>query len=273
MEVIETIRVYMLMFFIYSFLGWVMESVRVSIAQKKWIDRGFLIGPWIPIYGFGSLLVTILLNKYIEDYVLTFVMSMLICGTLEFVTSYVMEKLFKARWWDYSDRYFNLNGRICLENLILFGIGCCLILYVGNPLVLRFIDWVPNIIENICLAVFLVSYIVDTIVSFKIILNIRTVSSEVKDNTREISAKVKKIIHSKSRLYRRLVKAFPNIKEFVEYTNWTIKSKLEEVGNRINEKVEDMNNKITDKIEEIKKENDEKEKKRNSKKKDIKVEE
>lgn len=248
---LETIETYVLMFFIYSFLGWIMESTRVSIAEKKWVDRGFLIGPVLPIYGWGIVLVTIFLKKYLDDVLVTFVMSIVICGFLEYFTSLFMEKIFKARWWDYSNRKFNINGRICLENLVLFGVGCCVIVYIANPLVYAFIDYIPSLVKHISIALFGVIYITDSIVSSVLIFSLKKVSREVGDNTREISAKVKNIIHSKSRFHRRLVNAFPNIKDKVSYTKWTIKSKLEEVGNKINDKVEEMQDKINEKVEDV----------------------
>ena len=114
------IEQYIALFFIYSFLGWVMESILETVRKKRFVNRGFLIGPYCPIYGAGVLLITILLAKYNDDIWITFLMSLLICGTLEYATSYIMEKIFKARWWDYSYRKFNINGRICLETLIPF---------------------------------------------------------------------------------------------------------------------------------------------------------
>lgn len=246
-----TVEMYALMFFIYSFFGWIMESVRVSISEKKLVDRGFLIGPVLPIYGWGVVLVTILLKRYLDDIIVTFVMSVVICGFLEYFTSLIMEKIFKARWWDYSNRKFNINGRVCLENLALFGIACCLIVYLVNPIVYAFIDWLPNIVKHISIIVFGAMYIADSIISSVIIFNLKKVSTEVRDNTREISAKVKNIIHSKSRFHRRLVNAFPNIKEKVDYTKWTIRSKIEEVSNKINDKVEEVQDKINEKVEDV----------------------
>lgn len=248
---LETIETYVLMFFIYSFFGWIMESVRVSIAEKKWVDRGFLIGPVLPIYGWGVVLVTIFLKKYLDDILVTFVMSIVICGLLEYFTSFFMEKIFKARWWDYSNRKFNINGRICLENLFLFGIACCLIVYIANPLVYSFIEWLPDLLKHISIGIFGIIYVADSIVSTVLIFSLKKVSSEVKDNTREISAKVKNIIHSKSRFHRRLVDAFPNIRERVDYTKWTIKNKLEEVSNKINDKVEEVQDKINERVEDV----------------------
>lgn len=229
---IRDIEQYIALFFIYSFAGWLMEVIRVSKKEKKFVDRGFLIGPYCPIYGYGVLLITILLRKYTDDIIVTFFMSLIICGTLEYLTSYLMEKIFKARWWDYSDRKFNINGRICLENLIPFGIGGCIIVYIINPFLLGIIDFVPDIIMHILLTFLLIGYITDLIVSLKIILNLKIVKKELKDNTDEISEKVKKIILRKSRLYRRLVNAFPRIKDNVKFYSWEeIKKKLEESKN------------------------------------------
>ena len=145
---IGQIENYIALFFIYSFLGWLMESVSDTIRKKKFVNRGFLIGPYCPIYGAGVLLITILLRKYNNDVWITFLMSLLICGTLEYLTSYVMEKLFNARWWDYSQRKFNINGRICLETLIPFGIAGTFIIYIANPFFLKFINMIPDMVMH-----------------------------------------------------------------------------------------------------------------------------
>lgn len=227
----NTIQLYILIFFIYAVAGWIMESSSISIQNKKFVNRGFLIGPICPIYGYGVVLVSLLLKKYQDDIIVTFCMSVIICGLLEYFTSFFMEKIFKARWWDYSDRKFNINGRICLENLVLFGVASCFIIYVTNPFIIEKINLIPNSIQQIIISILLVIHITDNIISYKIIFNLKRVSTEIKDNTIEISEKVKNIIHSKSILHRRLVNAFPNIKERVEFKKWTIKEKLEELKN------------------------------------------
>lgn len=158
-------------------------------------------------------------------------MSIIICGVLEYFTSYFMEKIFKARWWDYSQRSFNINGRVCLQNLILFGIASVIIVYVINPGIIEMIESIPSSIQTITIVILFVIHMADTVVSYSIILNLKQVSNEIKDNTIEISEKVRKIIHNKSRVYRRLVEAFPDIKERVEYRKWVIKEKLKKIKN------------------------------------------
>lgn len=244
------IEQYIALFFIYSFAGWLMETVQISIREKKFINRGFLIGPYCPIYGCGVLLITFLLQKYSYDIPLTFILSILICGILEYMTSYIMEKLFKARWWDYSSRKFNINGRICLETLIPFGIAGTFILYIANPFLLKYIQMIPNIVMHICTIIFLGVYITDMIISFKIILNLKEMTREFKDSTVEISARVKKIIKKKYRLYRRLVHAFPRIKNNVLYDKWdAMKKKIEESKEEIAIKIDNSKEEIKNRID------------------------
>ena len=106
------IRFYFLLFISYSVIGWIMETILKTIEYKKFVNRGFLIGPYCPIYGCGALLMTFLLQGYAEDPIVLFVFNIIICSILEYSTSYIMEKIFKARWWDYSYTKYNINGRI-----------------------------------------------------------------------------------------------------------------------------------------------------------------
>ena len=98
-----------LLFMLYSIMGWLLEVTCKLIEKHKFINRGFLIGPYCPIYGHGAILMILLLIKYQSDPLLLFTMSIVICSILEYFTSYIMEKVFKARWWDYSRRKFNIN--------------------------------------------------------------------------------------------------------------------------------------------------------------------
>ena len=113
MEFLKTVETYFLWLMIYSIIGWIYESTLCSITNKKLINRGFLNGPYCPIYGSGAILVILILGR-IKNPVLLFFLGALVTCSLEYLTSYVMEKLFHARWWDYSQRKFNINGRVCL---------------------------------------------------------------------------------------------------------------------------------------------------------------
>ena len=251
---IREIEMYIMLFFIYSLAGWLIEMIPATIREKKFVDRGFLVGPYCPIYGCGVILITLLLQKYADDVVVTFFLSVIICGTLEYLTSYVMEKIFKARWWDYSNNKFNINGRICLETLVPFGIGGVLVLFVFNPFLEKIINLIPDLALNIVTGVLCVLFLIDCIVSFKIILNLKEMTKELKDNTAEISDKVKKIILNKLGPYKRLVNAFPRVKENVKFSKWDdIKKKIEESTRGIKEKIDNSKVEIGEMIDNSKK--------------------
>ena len=132
-----------LLFFAYSLLGWCIEVTLKYIQFHRFINRGFLTGPICPIYGSGAALITLIvggLSRLESGYGTTFALSFLICGAVEYLTSYCMEKRFHARWWDYSQKPMNLNGRVWIGNLVLFGLGGIAIIHIINPLVYRVLD-------------------------------------------------------------------------------------------------------------------------------------
>ena len=170
------------------------------------------------------------------------------------MTSYFMEKIFKARWWDYTNRKFNINGRVCLQNLVIFGILGTFIVFVANPFLIKYINMIPITTLHIILGIFSFIFLLDTIVSYKLIFELKDISRELKDNTIEISEKVKKRIRSwKIGLYRRFVRAFPRIKDYVKYNRWEeIKKKIEESKEGIKEKIVESTSEIKEKIQQIK---------------------
>ena len=218
------VETYFLLFLIYSTCGWLVETIGEVFKSGKLVNRGFLIGPYCPIYGYGVLLITLLLSKYKNDILLTFILAMLICGVLEYLTSYFMEKIFHARWWDYKRMRFNINGRICLETLVLFGLAGPILLRITNPLILSGISYIPDLALNIIVITLFVVFIIDNIVSLNVILTFKNVTREINDNTEEITQKVKAIISEKSILGKRLINAFPNLNAI----RFKIKEKIEE---------------------------------------------
>ena len=206
------IKKYFALFIIYSFIGWLMEVTLTLVEDKKLINRGFLIGPYCPIYGTGCLLLITLLNKYKNDIVILFIMSIVICSILEYTTSYVMEKLFKARWWDYSRFKFNINGRICLETMIPFGLLGVLVVYYINPFLLKIINT-----NTILFTITALIFIADVSASFGIITSLKTTINDItKDSTEEITKRVREIIKQRSYFHQRLIKAFPNFKSPID---------------------------------------------------------
>ena len=205
---------YFLLFVFYSFLGWLMEVTQGYVRHKKFVNRGFLIGPYCPIYGYGAISMTLLLKGYANDPIVLFVMAIVICSILEYTTSFVMEKLFKIRWWDYSNRKFNINGRICLETMIPFGILGCLMIYFVNPFMFAIIDMIPSNLINIIAVILFIIYLVDNAISIIIISNLKDITLDVKgDSTEKVTKEVRKrVLAGQQTLYKRIVKAFSSFK-------------------------------------------------------------
>lgn len=207
------IKIYFILFILYSIFGWICEEFATYDREKGFINRGFLIGPYCPIYGFSALIMVLILNKFTNPYVI-FILSLIICTTVEYLASYFMEIIFNARWWDYSNKRFNIDGRVCLKNAICFGFMGLILIKLINPFletkILRLSPFTINIIFYISLIIF----ILDNIFSFKLIFKIKEENVfKKRDNTREIVAKGKEIL-SKSLLGNKLIIIFPEkIKE------------------------------------------------------------
>ena len=131
-------------FALYSLLGWACESTYCSIPAKRFINRGFLNGPFCPVYGVGALLVIFLLRPFTQNLLVLFVFGVLVTSVLEYITGFLLEKLFHTTWWDYSKRKFNIKGRVCLRNSLLFGILSVLLLHFINPFVEKLEAWIPE---------------------------------------------------------------------------------------------------------------------------------
>ncbi len=181
------------------------------LEKRRIGNRGFLIGPVIPIYGTGALLITLFLN-HTDNFLAIFCVAVIGSGVLEYLTSYIMEKLFHVRWWDYSHNHFNINGRICLETLILFGIFGIIVLNVINPFFLWLLGKVNPFVLDVIAIVLLIIFVADIVGSLYLITRFRVAAGTVeKDATEEISQHIREIIMQRGRLSKRLVKAFPDL--------------------------------------------------------------
>lgn len=200
---------YILYFFIYAFLGWIMEVCVFLVSDKKFVNRGFLIGPICPIYGYGVLLIVTLIGNT-SDLLTIFLKSIFVCSILEYFTSYFMEKIFNARWWDYSNKRFNINGRICLETMIPFGILGSLVTKYLHPAIVRIVSTFSSKLIIILAIIVFVIYLVDNAISFNVLNKIKNqIKSSKSDNTEVIRKKVLAWIDSNSRLFKRIKEAFP----------------------------------------------------------------
>lgn len=237
-------------FVIYSFAGWIMESIFRSICDRKLINTGFLKGPFCPIYGIGAIIIYIFLSGFEDNIFLLFLMGFIVLTIWEYIVGVLLEKLFKTKYWDYSDHRFNFQGRICLTNSIYWGVlGVIFIKYI-NPFVISKLQYIDLNYLKAVIYIALVIVIVDavnTIVKVKNLnvalekienLNIqvkekleefRELNKAKKDVTAEhvqnvinqLELKKNRIIRRMYKNVYRLKKAFPTIdtKEITEILN------------------------------------------------------
>ena len=132
----DNIVKYVLLFFFYSFAGWCLESTYCSLGKNKFINRGFLTGPLCPIYGTAAIVMTVLIyNPFKDNALVVFLLGIVLCDIVEYLTSYIMEKLFAARWWDYTYELLNIKGRICLKHSLFWGMISIVFVKVIHPIV------------------------------------------------------------------------------------------------------------------------------------------
>lgn len=160
-------------FIIYSFIGWVYETIYCSVDAGHFVRRGFLYGPICPIYGVSIILMIILLSDRCKNIFAMFFFCALIASSVEYITSFWMETVFGKRWWNYSDKFLNLNGRICLGSAILFGISGIVIIRIVQPAVIQFVrrHLAGNKLRTLDKLVFSILFF-DVLLSFEKSLNI-----------------------------------------------------------------------------------------------------
>lgn len=161
----NTFQNYILLFISCAFIGWVWEVTLTFIQHGYFANRGVLHGPWLPIYGFGGLIITLFLQNLKERPALVFIAAALACGLMEYLTAWYLESIKHLKWWDYSGLPFNLHGRVCLLSILAF--GCCglLLTYLVSPNLFHFYNLIPLHSKSILAAVFLTVFISDAIYS------------------------------------------------------------------------------------------------------------
>lgn len=241
-------------FIIYSFFGWVMESVLKTYLQKKPVNSGFLYGPFCPIYGFGAVFMFLCLNRFENNVVLLYVIAFFTLSLWEYAVGVLLEKLFSTKYWDYSENKFNIKGRVCLMNSLFWGfLGVIFIKFI-HPWISGKIDLIyPNMLAfNVIMIT--IAIIADTIVSAVKVSNIKGKLEKLKEITESLKEKIEeldkkqvnkeslqKVIeelkYKQTELKRKLIrqtnhlkKAFPTIKsDAIEKINEFLKEKKESV--------------------------------------------
>ena len=179
---------YFLWFLFYSFVGWVYESILVSCQERRLVNRGFLNGPLCPIYGTGAVLGIAVLGN-LHNPIIIFLISMVGATILEYTTSWVMEELFHARWWDYSNFRFNVQGRVCLLGAVIFGIAGVVIVLGAQPYVAQFTDLIPVPMLHTLVTVLALVTIIDLAVTVAGMLGFEQVLDSVAQAVQDVAAR------------------------------------------------------------------------------------
>lgn len=253
-------------FIIYAIIGWCTEVSYAALDTGKFVNRGFLNGPYCPIYGCGVVIVVAILTPLEENILILFVGSFLLTTALEFVTGYILEKVFHNKWWDYSNKPFNIKGYICLKFSIYWGLACTFIMKVIHPMIYKTITWIPFIPGVVLLSIVMCVFVVDCCITVSTILkfnkrlklmdemaaSIRRLSDEIGENIYEnvsgVIEKSEEFQENHPELLDKLAESKENILELQEAT----REKLADAKENITELQEATREKLADSLEEKK---------------------
>lgn len=177
-------------FLIYSFFGWILESVYKSIIQKKFVNSGFLVGPFCPIYGFGAIILYVFLDGLKENLVLVFLVGVIVFSVWECLVGFLLEKIFNTKYWDYSNEPFNYRGRICLKMSFTWGILGVIFTYILHPVISDLIQKIPIDILKPILGFMVIILLIDSIVSAIRLKNIEIRLSKLKEIQENLNLKL-----------------------------------------------------------------------------------
>ena len=200
-------------FIIYAFIGWCTEVSYAALDRGIFVNRGFLNGPYCPIYGCGVVIVVAALTPLKDNLLILFAGSFLLTSILEYITGFILEKVFHNKWWDYSNKPFNLHGYICLKFSIYWGLACTFIMDVIHPIIYKGITMIPHILGVVLLSIVMAVFAVDCGVTVTTILKFNK-RLKVMD---EMAAKIHKLSDEiGENIYENVTTAVEKSEEFQE---------------------------------------------------------
>lgn len=228
---------YILLFFFYSAAGWCLETTYCSIGEKRFINRGFLTGPLCPIYGTAALVMTILIyNPFRDRPLLVFVLGIILCDLVEYITSFLMEKLFAARWWDYTYEFMNIRGRICLKHSLYWGVISIVFVDVIHPAVENLYSRINGQYLIFILAAVLTVFVLDLINAVRKALDIRKLHIKLKNLSAALTSELNTVKDSIENKYDHFREALAKRAEKVTEFKMQIEDIVYEYDQRITRK-------------------------------------
>ena len=182
---IYTFSTWLFFFYFYCFLGWVWETCYVSVLKAKWVNRGFMRGPFLPIYGSGAIVVLIFTLPFRTNAGLVFLVGMTSATLLEYFTGVVMEKMFHVRYWDYSSQRLNLNGHICVTSSLAWGVFSVILTLYGHTLIERFVMRMNENLLEVMVFVLTVYISIDMAESVREAFNLKEVLLSLEESSEE----------------------------------------------------------------------------------------
>ena len=163
MRTILNFNYYNLIYFfaIYSFAGWGIEVLYYFKNERRFVNRGFLYGPFCPIYGCGAVSLVVFLDSYKNNIFTLFFLAVLLTSILEYFTGLILEKAFKTKWWDYTDDPLNIHGRVCLLYSLMWGVGEVIVIRIIHPILNDIVMNIPIILGDILISIFIIYFIID----------------------------------------------------------------------------------------------------------------
>lgn len=231
-----------LYFFVYGFLGWCTEVAFAACKERKFVNRGFLNGPICPIYGIGVGIVVQFLTPYQDNLLALYVTSVVLVTALEWVTGFILEKVFHNKWWDYSKMPLNLNGYVCLLFSLIWGVACVVIVEFIHPLIHKVLSWIPTPIGIGLIVILGIAVLIDLYVTSSTILKMNRHLEKMK----EIAADLHRISDELGEnIYEEVVEVLERREEW--------KLKVQEASGEVKEKMQDVSDEVMDRIAELKK--------------------
>lgn len=232
-------------FIIYAFIGWCTEVSYAALDRGIFVNRGFLNGPYCPVYGCGVLIVIVILTPLKGNLLILFLGSFLLTSVLEYITGYILEKVFHNKWWDYSDKPFNIRGYVCLKFSILWGLACTFIMLVLHPIIFRFIHIIPKILGIGILIILMTAFFADCIVTVTTILKFNKrlkVMGEIADKLKVISNEIGENI------YENVSEAIEKRENFTE-THEELLNDIAQKKDKFTENVENSYQKLNNSVQ------------------------
>ncbi len=218
-----------LLFLCYSFLGWACETVYCSIGKRKFVNRGFLNGPLCPVYGFGALAVLYFLRPVSDNIPLLFVSGMVLTSVIEYITGYLLEKLFATKWWDYSSRRFNIHGRVCLRNSLMFGALSVVAVRVIDPVIRGGIYALSTTVCAVLSIVFGAMMVADLVVTVRTILDINSALKQLQQMVEQARLDTQEYLRQNQEdLQQKMEKAKAQTEERLRQNQQELQQKMEQ---------------------------------------------